>query len=219
MAVNQIGANGNAGSGTGTTKKNDELGQDAFLQLMVTQMKNQDPTNPTDSTQFMSQLAQFSTVQGVTQVRDSIATLVDSMRGSQVLGGTTLVGHDVVVAGDSATLAATGSVKGTVDMPEGVADASIVITDSAGQLIRQMPLSSQEGEVSFEWDGATGTGTRAEPGTYSIAAVANVGGKAYQLETKMVSRVGSVSIDPSTYSLTLNTDIGPIALAAVRQVM
>jgi flagellar basal-body rod modification protein FlgD len=219
MAIDSVTAPSGTGAKTAPTKKNDELGQDAFLQLMVAQMKNQDPTNPTDTSQFMSQLAQFSTVQGVTEMRDSIASLVDSMRGTQVLGGTNLVGHDVMVATDEATLAATGQVKGTTTMPAGASEAMLVVTDASGQLVRQMPLSYQEGDVDFTWDGATGLGQRAPAGSYTIAAIANVGGQAVQLETKMVSRVGSVSIDPSSYNLTLNTDIGPISLASVRQVM
>ncbi|MET0282590.1 MAG: flagellar hook assembly protein FlgD [Steroidobacteraceae bacterium] len=219
MAIDSVtGASGAAQAAVAATKK-DELGQDAFLQLMVAQMKNQDPTNPADSTEFLSQLAQFSTVSGVNQMKESIATLSDSLRGSQVLGGTSLVGHDVLVASDEATLAATGQVKGSTTMPEGASDAALVITDSSGQLIRQMPISFQQGEVDFTWDGMTGLGERAPAGNYEIAAIANVGGYAEQLETRLVSRVGSVSIDPSNYSLTLNTDIGPIALASVRQVM
>jgi flagellar basal-body rod modification protein FlgD len=217
MAIDSLGAAAAAGATAGTRKKQ-ELGQEAFLQLLVAQMKNQDPTKPADSTEYLSQLAQFSTVTGVQSMQESISTLSDALRGSQVLGGTTLVGHDVVIAADSATLGATGDVRGSATLPTGASEAMLVVTDDSGQLVRQVPIDLKGGG-EFTWDGLDGLGERAPAGTYKIQAIANVGGYAEQMETRMVSRVGSVSIDPNTYSLTLNTDIGPIALAAVRQVM
>jgi flagellar basal-body rod modification protein FlgD len=220
MAIDSIGSATGNGAAGGANKKQ-ELGQEAFLQLLVAQMKNQDPTKPADPTEYLSQLAQFSTVTGVQSMNDSIANLSQALRGSQVLGGTSLVGRDVLVANDAATLRDTGEVRGEVTMPAGANEALLVVTDSSGQLVRQMPIDVDQegGTVQFAWDGNTGRGERAPAGEYQIAAVANVGGYAQQMETRMVSRVGSVSIDPVNSSLTLNTDIGPIALAAVRQVM
>lgn len=205
-----------AASGTG---KKDELGQDAFLQLMVAQMKNQDPTKPADPTEFLSQLAQFSTVTSVQDMRDSISSLSDALKGSQVLGGTSLVGHAVMAVGDTAVLGDTGSVFGGTTIPAGASEAAVIVTDASGQQVAQIPLSTQQGEVDFTWDGTNGLGQRVPAGTYKVSAIANVGGASQSLETQLASRVDSVSIDPTNYSLTLNTDIGPIALAAVRQVM
>jgi flagellar basal-body rod modification protein FlgD len=85
--------------------------------------------------------------------------------------------------------------------------------------VKRVPLSSQQGTTSFTWDGTTDLGERADAGTYKLTAIANVGGVAEQIETQLTSKVGSVTIDPTNYSLTLNTDLGPIALANVRRVM
>lgn len=219
MAIDAIGtAAGNSVTGT---SKNQQLGQEAFLQLLVAQMKNQDPTQPANPTEYLSQLAQFSTVTGVQSMNESISSLSEALRGSQVLGGTSLVGRDVLVANDAATLHETGEVRGEVTMPAGVSEAILAITDASGQLVRQMPIDvdKEGGIVQFSWDGNTGLGERAPAGQYRVVAIANVGGYAQQMETRMTSRVNSVSIDPYTSNLTLNTDIGPIALAAVRQVM
>ena len=82
-----------------------------------------------------------------------------------------------------------------------------------------MPLSTQTGLNAFSWDGTTDTGVRAAAGTYHIAAVANIGGANQQIETQMASVVNSVTIDPTSHALTLNTDFGPIALKSVRRVM
>jgi flagellar basal-body rod modification protein FlgD len=218
MAVN--GVNGTSGtSGTTGTGKKNQLGQDAFLQLMVAQMKNQDPTKPADPTEFLSQLAQFSQVSGIESMKESISNLSDSLRGSQVLGGTTLVGHVVMADGNKAALGAEGSIYGATTIPEGASEVTVVVTDDSGQQVARIPLETTEGEVNFVWDGNTGLGARAPAGNYKFTAVANVGGASKQLTTQLASYVNSVSIDPNTFALTLNTDIGPISLAAVRQVM
>jgi flagellar basal-body rod modification protein FlgD len=110
-------------------------------------------------------------------------------------------------------------VEGSVAIPEGTSAAVLVVTDASGQLVRRMPLSTQQGEGAFTWDGTTDLGTRAPAGNYTLSALANVGGYDEQLETQLSSRVGSVTIDPATNSLTLNTDLGPIPLSRVRRVM
>jgi flagellar basal-body rod modification protein FlgD len=217
MAIDPVGSA--LGASASGTKKKDALGQDAFLELMVTQLKNQDPFKPVDPSQFLGQLAQFGTVTGIQDMQKSIGTLADSLRSSQVLGGTSLVGHDVLAVSDTATLGASGTIHGAVTNPEGTSAAVMVVTDASGQLVRRIPLSPQQGTVDFAWDGNTDLGVRAPAGTYTMTAIANVGGSAEQMETQLTSRVGSVTIDPTNYSLTLNTDLGPIPLANVRRVM
>lgn len=219
MAIDSvIGAASQSPSFGGVSKK-DELGQAQFMQLMIAQLRNQDPTKPMDPSEFLGQLAQFGTVSGIQSMQGSLTTLSDALRSSQVLGGTSLVGHYVLADASEAVLGEAGEVAGTTRIPEGTTAASIVITDSSGQLIRRMPISSQQGEAEFLWDGTTDLGTRAPAGSYRISAIANVGGSAEQLQTQLVGHVGSVSIDPGDYSLTLNTDLGPISLSRVRRVM
>src|SRR5688500_6199342 len=84
------------GTRTNTTEKNDELGQNAFLNPIIAQLKNQDPMKPQDPSQFMSQLAQFSQVTSTQNMEKSIEGLASSLRSTQVLNGTSLVGHDVL---------------------------------------------------------------------------------------------------------------------------
>jgi flagellar basal-body rod modification protein FlgD len=187
--------------------------------LMIAQLRNQDPTKPMDPSEFLGQLAQFGTVSGIQDMQKSLSTLSDSLRSAQVLGGTSLVGHDVLADASEAALAEGSYIAGATQIPDGATAASIVITDGSGQLVRNMPISAQQGETAFLWDGTTDLGTRAPPGNYRVAAIASVGGSAEQLSTQLVGHVGSVSIDPKNFSLTLNTDLGPILLGRVRRVM
>jgi flagellar basal-body rod modification protein FlgD len=208
-----------SGNTLGGVTKKDTLGQEAFLQLMITQLRNQDPLKPADPSEFLGQLAQFGTVSGIQDMQNSLGTLSDTLRSSQVLGGTTLVGHDVLVAADEAALGETGELYGTVTIPESTTASELIVTDASGQLVRRMPLSAQEGEIAFMWDGTDDRGQRADAGTYQISAIATVGGAAEELETRLVGHVGSVTIDPKNYDLTLNTDLGAIPLSQVRRVM
>ena len=203
----------------GGVAKKDQLGQAQFMQLMIAQLRNQDPTKPMDPSAFLGQLAQFGTVSGIQNMQDSLSTLSDSLRSSQVLGGTSLVGHYVLADASEGSIGTTGEIAGTTTIPEGATEASLVITDSSGQLIRRMPISSQQGEAQFLWDGTPDVGTRAPAGNYTVSAIAKVGGTAEQLTTQLVGHVASVTIDPTNHSLTLNTDLGPIALGRVRRVM
>jgi flagellar basal-body rod modification protein FlgD len=218
VAVDAVSAAGSTPDLGGVAKK-DQLGQAQFMQLMIAQLRNQDPTKPMDPSEFLGQLAQFGTVSGIQGMQTSLSTLSEALRSSQVLGGTNLVGHYVLADAEEAVLGATGDIAGTTTIPAGASQASIVITDASGQLVRQIPVSSQEGETEFLWDGTTDVGTRAPAGNYTISAIATVGGSAEQLTTQLVGHVGSVTIDPSDNSLTLNTDLGPIALGRVRRVM
>lgn len=195
------------------------LGQDAFLQLMVAQLRNQDPLKPMDPSEFLGQLAQFGTVSGIQNMQDSIAGLSDALRSSQLLNGTSLVGHEVMVAANEATLGEQGEVQGSATLPEGTTVAALLVTDSSGQLVRRMSLSAQEGEQGFSWDGLDDRGQRAAAGNYRFSTVVTVGGDTGEIETRLMGRVGSVTIDPANQGLTLNTDLGAFALSSVRSVM
>ena len=81
-------------------KANDELGQSEFLDLMIAQLQHQDPLNPADSGEFLGQLAQFGTVNGITELQNSFADLATSLQSSQALQASTLVGRNVLIPGN-----------------------------------------------------------------------------------------------------------------------
>jgi flagellar basal-body rod modification protein FlgD len=210
-----------ASSLTAATKASALTGLDAnsFMTLMLTQLKNQDPLNPQDPTAFLSQLAQMSTVTGIQGMQTSIGSLSDSLRSNQVIGGTSMVGHSVMAATSTANLPSSGGVSGAVTIPQGTSKAVLSITDASGALVRTIALNPAQGAQSFTWDGTDNSGARAPSGSYTYAAIATIGGVPQQLETQLATQVSSVTIDPATNSLTLNTDLGAIPLANVRSVM
>jgi flagellar basal-body rod modification protein FlgD len=203
----------------GGAKKKDQLGQTEFLQLMIAQLKNQDPFKALDPTQFLGQLAQFGTVSGIQEMQTAFAQMAESMRASQVLDGATLVGREVLVASAYAALGGEGAIRGAIDVPPDATSVEIRVLDSAGQLVRRIEVPARSGLQDFEWDGTGEDGERLAPGEYMLEATASLGGTTVELETFVADRIQSVTID-ARRGLALNTsNLGARTLGEVRRVM
>lgn len=200
--------------------KKQQLGQDDFLRLMTEQLKNQDPLKPMDSTAFLGQLAQFSTVSGIQSLNTSFGSLSSSMNSNQALQAAGLVGERVLVPSDTGTLGATGSLDGAVDVPTGAGSVAVDVVDAAGTTLRTIDLGAQpQGLAHFSWDGTLAGGARAPAGGYALRAHANVGGKVQSLSALAVGRVDSVTLN-GTDGLVLNlAGMSPVAFNQVRQIM
>lgn len=196
-----------------------QLSQSDFLSLIIAQMKSQDPTQPADPNQFVNEFAQLSEVSGINGMETSMGTLSGSMQASQLLSGTSLIGRHVLAAGTTAALTAGGSVSGAVQAPAGATDVTIQVTDASGALVRTMQVAPQSsGLTSFTWDGTTNTGAAAPAGTYTFTVASTGGGTQTSLSPYLQSTVNSVTIDPTTQTLSLNTDSGTLSLSNVIQV-
>ena len=196
-----------------------QFGQDQFLTMMLAQLKNQDPLKPLEPSEFLGQLAQFSTVTGVQEMQKSLGTMVDSLRSSQALEGANFVGRQVLAPGSTATFDGASTVRGAVDMPAGTAAAELIIRDAAGAVVRTAPLDPRAGLTGFAWDGRNSAGNPAAPGAYQIEVAARRGDRTEALETMLQSRVDSVTLDTGGAGLMLNTMNGALPISAVRRVM
>src|ERR1700724_24611 len=121
------GSTGSTPAATGTTLRGTD-----FLTLMLAQLKNQDPTSPVDSNTFLSQLAQLSEVQGITNLNTSFSALSGSMVSSQALQASSLLGHQALVNSSTATLAAGGTVTGAVNIPQTTSPVGVKFTERNG---------------------------------------------------------------------------------------
>jgi flagellar basal-body rod modification protein FlgD len=214
---------GGTGSTTGTgaaANSATTLGGTNFLTLMLAQLKNQDPTSPVDSNTFLTQLAQLSTVQGITQLNTSFSTLSNSLSPNQTLQASSLLGRHVLVTTSKVNLAANGTVTGAVNVPQTTSQVLLDVKDSAGVLVRQINLGAQSaGVASFSWDGKAGNGAPAPAGTYTLTAhyAGAAGGAA---ATTMVNgTVESVSMGAGSTGLTLNVSgLGSVPYSSVDQI-
>jgi len=194
------------------------LGEQDFLTLMTAQLKNQDPMKPMDNSEMLSQLAQFSTVSGITGLQTSFTGLSNSLVSNQTLQASGLIGHSVTVPGNSLSFDGSAAVKGGATLTAS-GDLVIDIKDASGQVVRHMDLGVQPaGQASFQWDGKDNTGSVVGAGSYSFTANVVNGTQSQAAATLVAGNVSSISVDNSG-ALTLNLQgIGPVAMSQVRQI-
>jgi flagellar basal-body rod modification protein FlgD len=214
------GATGSTGSSTPADSAT-SLGGTDFLTLMLAQLKNQDPTSPVDSNTFLQQLASLSEVQGITALNTSFSALSGSLSSSQALQASSLLGHQALVSSSSASLATSGSVTGTVGVPQTTSDVMLNVSNASGVLVRQIDLGAQSsGMANFTWDGKAGDGSQAPAGTYTLSAQyagATSGGAA--ATTFVNGTVESVSMGAGSTGLTLNVaGVGSVPFSSVQQI-
>ena len=209
-------------NGNSSTKSSNQLGAQDFLNLMVAQMKNQDPLSPTNSSQFLSQLAQFGTVSGINSLQSSFSTLSSTLQSNQALQASTMVGRTVLVDGTSLTQPANGGgASGAVNLSASTGDLVVTVSDAAGQVVRRIDMGPQSaGLVNFTWNGLNDSGASVPPGTYQVSADAMVSGQAVSQPTLVNAQVQSVTLSNNGSSPQLNlANIGPVSLDKVQQVM
>jgi len=218
-SVNGVGTSAAAAASPSGTGGVSGLTMNDFLTLMTAQLKNQDPLNPTDSNQFLNQLSELSTVQGISQLNTSVGTLSTSMLASQALSSASLVGHTVLAPASSASYSAGSTLSGAVQVPTGATGVAVAITNSAGVVVQQMAVPDGAGLQNFSWDGKLASGAAAPSGTYGVAAIAEVGGHSEAINTSINGTVSSVTLDASGTGATLNTpQLGSVALGTVQQI-
>ncbi|MCD8522547.1 MAG: flagellar hook assembly protein FlgD [Saccharospirillaceae bacterium] len=160
MAINEVSNNTAAldqyrKPASSTEPKQNELGQDAFLELMVAQLNNQNPLEPTDNQAFVAQLAQFSTVEGIDKLNTTSENMFSRFNSVSALQASSLVGQSVIVEGNETGLLLSGGVvSGYTEVPESATNLQLSIEDENGVLLEQMPLGNRsEGPMSVRWDG------------------------------------------------------------------
>lgn len=203
-----------------STSPNKQLGQDAFMKLMIAQMQNQDPLSPMENGQFIAQLAQFQSVSGINDLNTSFSDFVTSMQSNQALQASALVGRQVLVDSKTAALGATGPVNGAAILPASTTNMNVYVYDSSGQLVRTINMGQQSsGEVEFSWDGMDDSGKRLPAGQYNFKTEASNQGENYELATAIYSTVDSVVLGGGN-GITLNvTGQGEVPMSSVSKIM
>lgn len=211
---------GSSGSSSSTGVAGATLGGTDFLTLMLAQLKNQDPTSPVDSNEFLNQLAALSEVQGITQLNTSFSALSNSLISNQALQASALLGHQALVASSTGTLSAGGTLSGAVSVPQTTSQVVLNITNSSGVLVQSLNLGAQPaGLADFTWNGQTSSGSQAPAGTYTLTAqVAGVSGGT-AVTTLVGGTVESVTMGSGTTGLTLNiAGLGSVPFSSVQQI-
>ncbi len=205
---------------TGTSDRpNDQLGRDDFLRLLTTQMRYQDPTQPMNPDQMLTQLAQFSAVQGLEDLNRNFESLAISLVSSQALQATQLVGKQALVPGEA--LAFDGQpVAGAVELPFDGSNVTVRIENEQGELVDTLQLDAQPaGLARFQWDGLDEDGEPFPPGNYRIRATAVGAGGSQSLQAYVMARIDSVDFGTIGQPMTVQLrGLGSFTFDQIRQI-
>lgn len=197
-----------------TTSKASALGQEQFLTLLVAQLQNQDPLNPTDATEFTAQLAQYSQLEQLFNLNDSMDQLATAQNNSERLSALSLIGQDVVVEESEFTLGAV-PVEIGYKIDGSITDANLLIKNSSGKTVATLAASDlSAGNHYLTWDGKDSSGNTLAPGKYAITIDAkSADGKSATVAPLVRSEV--TGIDLSGTEAKIVTALGEYKISSI----
>lgn len=176
-----------------------------FLKLLTTQMQNQDPLKPMDSTEYTSQLAQFSQVEQTIQQTTTLNNILSQLSTQNIAQANGLIGN--VAQFDSATagLAATAAATWGYEADRAVTSLTATITDAAGKAVAKLPIEPADRTGSITWDGMLASGERAAVGAYTLSiAATDIGGDTVPVAITTSGVIGDVVSGGGTVTLGVN---------------
>ena len=164
-----------------------------FLQLLTTQLKNQNPLDPLDTNQFTQQLVQFASVEQQINMNTQLTSLISLQQTAQSTAALNFVGQTVTVDGNTAQLAS-GQASWTFSSTK-PADATITITNATGQTVYSTSQAVQSGAQTFNWNGRDASGNTLPDGAYTMSITAvDSSGQNVAISTQVQGVVDSVDL-------------------------
>lgn len=165
--LSQINTDASSNTASAYMKQTAGLNQDDFLKLFITQLQNQDPLNPQDSSQMVSQLAQFSQVEQSYATNTNLQNLLSAVTDSASQSAVSFIGKTATAKGSQLTLGAGSQPQLPFSLDSAAAKVQIAIQDGSGQTVRTLQLgSTAAGNGSVSWDGLADNGSPAPAGSY-----------------------------------------------------
>lgn len=191
----------------------DDLGKDAFLKLLTVQLRNQDPTEPLKNEAFVAQLAQFSSLEQLVGMQETMTAVYDGIAAMNNSSMSALLGREVTAVGGGFDYVAGGSVDLTFEAAGTYDSVTLAISDAAGNVIDSVELpGGGVGERIYTWDGKDSSGQPVDSGTYTFSVVAE-GEDAPEMRTLVKGTI--TGMDYSTGAPLPSVGNVPIALDAI----
>jgi len=186
---------------------------DTFLQLLTTQLQNQDPLDPLDTNQFTQELVEFASVEQQVDMNTNMQTLISLQQTTATTAALQLVGSTVTMSGNTATLSnATGSPATWSLSTSSPATANVTITSAAGTTAYTGTLALNAGTQTFTWNGQGNTGVTWPDGSYTISINATgANGQPVAVSTQVQGVVTGVNMSQSPPTLTVGGQSVPIS--------
>jgi flagellar basal-body rod modification protein FlgD len=182
-----------------------------FLQLLTTQLQNQDPLDPLDTDEFTQQLVEFASVQQQVDTNTNMQTLISLQQTAQATSALQLVGATVTVTGTTAALTASSPASWSLNSPS-PATGTVTITSSTGQTAFTGTVSLNSGTQAYTWNGQGTNGVTWPAGQYNLAITAtNASGQPVTVSTQVQGTVTGVNLSSSPAQVIVNGQDFPIS--------
>ena len=189
-------------SGAAQAKLNEDLNQ--FLNLLVTQLKNQDPLDPMDANEFTSQLVQFASVEQQIYQNSNLEKLLNVEQTSQIANMVDFIGHTIEATGSSFHLE-NDSAEFTYEFETKPNSATITIMNSSGLTVYSGDAVNETGKQYFKWDGKNQSGTQQRDGTYTaVVSGKDRDGNLMSVAQTVFGRVTGAGAEDGIVSLFMN---------------
>jgi flagellar basal-body rod modification protein FlgD len=203
VSTTPAGASSTSGQGTDPlTSLSSNFGD--FLNLLMTQLKNQDPTSPMDANSFTSELVEFSSVEQQINTNSSLTQLIQLTQASDVTQSAAILGKQVTVQSTQIPLQnGSGTLNFTAPTAEPV---TITVQGSSGNALRQVTVNAAQGANTWNWNGANGSGQTQPDGAYTVTVTSGLAGaSATSIPFTVVGTATGVTTQNNTVDLQLGS--------------
>ncbi|GFO53347.1 basal-body rod modification protein FlgD [Geomonas sp. Red276] len=203
--VTTTAATTNTSAADAAMKQSAGLNKDDFLKLFVTQLQNQDPLNPQDSSQFISQLAQLTQVEQAYNTNTNLQSLLNQGANGMTMSSVSMIGKTVEAPGSQVNLQS-GSATNINFSLAGAADSlTVAVKDATGAVVKTITAgSTNAGEGSVSWDGTDASGNQLASGAYSFSVSAKDSSGNNVVATPLIKgKVDGVDMSGATPVLTI----------------
>jgi flagellar basal-body rod modification protein FlgD len=208
MTIGSVGSTG----GTQSAANQQLTGNfDTFLQLLTTQLQNQDPLNPMDSNQFTQQLVEFSQVEQQINTNTNLQSLISLTGANAGAGAVSYLGKDVTITNGNAALT-NGAATWNYTLGSASAATQLSVTNSAGQVVYTGSGGTSSGSNTFNWNGEDNNGNQLPDGTYTLAVTATASdGSAVQSSVSSSGVVTEVAFQNGLPVLMIGSMVVPLS--------
>jgi flagellar basal-body rod modification protein FlgD len=201
---------------TGQSKSQED--SELFLQLMIAQLQNQDPTSPADSQAFMEQIATMNQVESTNNLTNAVEQMSTALLTSQsALQASSMVGQTVLISTDKTVSDSDGSVSGMVALPGSTENVRLTVKNAAGVVVDTVDLGKFSGGNSeFSWQG--NADDAGQEYSFVAEAMLNDTSEYSRIDTYLNNRVTSVTLGQNGVGMQINTAVGSTAMENVLRI-
>lgn len=213
MSINAVSNNTSAPASATATQSELGLTSADFMQMLVAELQNQDPTNPQDSSAFVTQLAQITQVEQTTDINTNLQNLLSSQNSAANLSSVSLIGQNVSAPGSQVSLTSGSQSTLSYTLPSDVEKVSVQISDANGNIVNTLTQgATAAGTNSISWNGMNASNQPLPSGTYSFTVTGiDASGQAVTGTSMISGQVTGVNLSGKTPVLTVNGQNVPVS--------